>query len=121
MKELKSFLEQMGGLHDSVVQELAWKPEAKTLRLVIEDLCSNFEGLPEYPGAVPGSIELHGVEQVSFNIETNEKRLNIHEFLVEIQNTGKHQASISFWPTGRITASYRNADFPQVTLRKTKS
>ncbi len=121
MKELKSFLEQMGGLHDSVVQELAWKPGAKTLRLVIEDLCSNFEGLPEYPGAVPGSIELHGVEQISFNIETNEKRLNIHEFLVEIQNTGKHQASISFWPTGRITALYRNANFPQVTLRKTKS
>lgn len=121
MKELKSFLEQMGGLHDAVVRELAWKPEAKTLRLEIEDLCSNFEGLPEYPGPISGAVELHGVDQISFDIDTSEKRLNIHEFLVETHSAGKCQASISFWPTGQITASYRDANFPQVALRRKES
>jgi hypothetical protein len=121
MKDLRIFLEQLGGLHDAVVHELVWKPDARTIRLEIEDLCSNYEGLPEYPGAISGSIELHDVEQVNFDIKTDEKRLNIHEFLVETQSSGKIQASVSFWPTGRMTALCRNADFPQVTLRKVKS
>jgi hypothetical protein len=121
MKELKSFLERMGGLHDSVVRQLTWTPEAKTLRLEIEDFCSNFDGLPEYPGAVSGAIELQGVERISFAIDTNEKRLNIHEFLVEAENADKYRASVSFWPSGRITASYRVADFPQINLREVKS
>jgi hypothetical protein len=121
MKELKSFLERMGALHDAVVWQLVWKPEAKTLRFEIEDLCSNFEGLPEYPGAVSGSIELQGVERIGFDIKTNEKRLNIHEFLVEAEGADKYQASITFWPTGRITASYRIADFPEVNLRQVKT
>jgi hypothetical protein len=121
MNDLSLFLEQLGGLHDCVVREIAWKPATRTIRLEIEDLCSNFEGLPEYPGAIPGSIELHDVEQVSFDIETDEERLNIQEFLVETQISGKCRASVSFWPTGRVTALYRNADFPQVTLRNVKS
>ena len=117
MKELKSFLERLGGLHDSVVHRLTWAPETKTLRLEIEDLCSNFKGLPEYPGAVPGVIELRGIEQIKFEIDTNEKRLNIHEFGVEAESTDKHRASVSFWPSGRISASYREADFPVVNLK----
>lgn len=121
MKELKLFLERMGGLHDAVVRQLTWKPEARTLRFEIEDLCSNFEGLPEYPGAVSGSIELQGVERIGFDIKTDEKRLNIHEFLVEVESADEYQASISFWPTGRITASYRVADFPKVNLREVKT
>jgi hypothetical protein len=119
MKELKLFLEHMGGLHDAVVRQLIWEPEAKTLRLEIKDLCNNFEGLPEYPGAVPGAIELQGVERIGFDIDTDEKRLNIDEFLVEAESAGKYLASISFWPTGRLTLSYRVADFPEVRLRGT--
>ncbi|MDR1163437.1 MAG: hypothetical protein LBM17_06355 [Candidatus Accumulibacter sp.] len=114
MKELKLFLERMGGLHDAVVRRLIWAPEAKTLRLEIEDLCSNFEGLPEYPGAVPGAIELQGVERIDFDIDTDEKRLHIDEFLVEAESADKYLASISFWPGGRIILSYRVADFPEV-------
>lgn len=110
MNELKSFLERMGGLHDAVIRQLVWEPEAKILRFEIEDLYSNFEGLPEYPGAVSGLIELQGVERIGFDIKTNEKRLNIYEFFVEIEGTDKYQATISFWPTGRITASYRIAN-----------
>jgi len=120
MKDLKSFLEQMGALHDAVVRQLTWTPEAKILRLEIEDLCSNFEGLPEYPGAVSGVIELRGIEEINFNIDTKETRLNIDAFLVE-PDLDKHRASISFWPSGRITASYRVADFPDISLRPIKT
>jgi hypothetical protein len=117
MTDLKSFLERMGGLHDAVVLQLVWEPGARMLRLEIEDLCSNFEGLPEYPGAVPGSIELHEIERIEFDIETTEKRLNIYEFLVEAEGTDKYRASILFWPAGRITAWNCIAVYPNVTLR----
>jgi hypothetical protein len=66
MKELKSFLEHMGGLHDAIVRQLVWIPDAKILRVEILDLCSNFEGLPEYPGATSGAIELQGIERVEW-------------------------------------------------------
>ena len=121
MKDLQAFLERMGGLHDAVVRRLVWEQEARTLRLEIEDLYSNFEGLPEYPGVVSGFVELRGVEEIGFDIKTNEKRLNVDEFLVEADGLDKYRASISFWPTGRITASYRLAEFPTIKLREMKT
>jgi hypothetical protein len=116
MATLKEFLESMGGLHDSVVTQLIWRPEEKLLRLEIQDLCSNFEGLPEYPGVVPGAIELRNVGQVQFDIDTSEGRLNVHDFSVESVEDG-YRSSVSFWPTGRITALHSDASFPTVRLR----
>lgn len=118
MNELKSFLERMGGLHDAVVRQLIWAPEAKTLRLEVDDLCSNFEGLPEYPGAVSGAVELRGIQRINFAIDSNEKHLNIYEFIVEAEKPDEYYASISFWPSGQITASYCVADFPDINLRQ---
>jgi hypothetical protein len=117
MKDLKSFVERMGALHDAVVRQLIWIPGAKILRIEIEDFCSNFEGLPEYPGAVSGSIELQGIEQIDFDLHTAENRLNIDEFIVE-SGIDKHRASVSFWLTGRMTVLYRVADFPDINLNQ---
>lgn len=117
MITLKEFLESMGGLHDAVVAELVWRPEGKLLRLEIQDICSNFEGLPEYPGATPAVIELRNVAQVHFDIDTAEQRLNIHDFNVEIDNAGSYRSLISFWPAGRITVHHSDAHFPLVRLR----
>ncbi len=50
MGDFKRKLEMLGLLHDSVVRQLIWKPEEKTIEFVVEDFYSNFEGLPEYPG-----------------------------------------------------------------------
>ena len=112
MNRLKLLLEQMGLLHDSVVQKLVWEPSANTLRFEIEDLYSNFEGFPEYPGITPGSIELLGVVQVWFDIETSEKRLHIHEFIAGTENEDLYRIAISFWPAGKITVLCHSACFP---------
>jgi hypothetical protein len=66
MKNLKSFLESMGGLHDSVVRQLIWMPDARILRVDVFYLCSNFEGLPEYPGEISGAIELREIGRIKF-------------------------------------------------------
>jgi len=112
MNELKSFLDRMGGLHDAVVRQLVWTPGGKVLRLEIVDLYSNFDGLPEYPGAVSGAIELQEVEQISFALQTDEQRLTIHDFLVEAEHENVYRAAITFWPSGRLTASFRKYMLP---------
>lgn len=51
----------LGGLHDGTVTHAAWKPSEGILRIRIKDLFWNVEGLPEYPGSMPGAVELTGV------------------------------------------------------------
>ncbi len=111
----------MGGLHDAIVHQLILMPDAKILRVDIFDLCSNFEGLPEYPGAISGAIELQEVEEINSAVDTDEKQLRIYEFLVEGESVSCYRASISFWPSGRINVSYRSATFPQISLRNARS
>ncbi len=108
----------MGGLHDSVVKRIVWDANLKTLEFEIEDLCSNFEGFPEYPGSTPGTIVLEGIDRVAFQIDTQEKRLNIYEFLVSDDDLKQHCATVSFRPSGRIAVYYRVADFPEIKLRR---
>lgn len=120
MTTLKEFVERLGGLHDAVVTRLAWLPEDQSLRIAIEDVCSNFEGLPEYPGATPGEIELNNVKQIRFEIDTSEKHLCIHDFTVEKIDATQYESAVTFWPSGRITVLHANASFPSVSLLTSK-
>jgi hypothetical protein len=120
MNELKRFLERLGGLHDAVLVQMVWSADLHTLRLEFEDLCANFKGLPEYPGAVPGAIELLGADRVTFDIDSEEKRLHVADFIVEADGGLAHRAVVSFWPGGRISAECSNAAFPEIRLREPK-
>lgn len=117
MSSFKEFLDKLGALHDARVTLLLWRPDAATLSLEIEDLCSNFKGLPEYPGAAPGTVELRGVEAVRIEIDTSEQRLRIDSFDTESTGPNRYRSSVTFWPSGRIVADHGTASFPTVTLR----
>jgi hypothetical protein len=116
---LKLFLERMGGLHDAVILQLMWSPMARNIRFDIKDLCCNFVGLPEYPGMVSGSIELHNISRVVFDVEANENRLSVYEFSVEIVSENEYRTSVLLCPAGKIIASYTRASFPEIILRET--
>lgn len=107
--DLRSFLEATGALHDAAVTNIYWAPAKRTLRLKFDDIYSNFEGLSDYPGAVPGTIELRGIEHIKFNLDTSEGHLNVYEFTIEPGASSGWHASISFWPSGRIDAVYDSA------------
>jgi len=117
MTTLKDLLQQLGGLHDAVVTRLTWSPGDRFFCIEVDDLCGNFEGLPEYPGAVPGRIELGDVRHVLFDINTSEPRLAIQDFEVEQIDATQYRSSLSFWPAGRITVLHAHASFPTVRLR----
>lgn len=119
MTSLKSFVETLGGLHDAVVQKLAWNLEERVLRFEFKDIYIDFEGFPEYPGLTPGSVMLRKVGDVSFELDAKEGSLHVYEFAVENIDDDKWIASISFWPGGKITATFADANFPEIHFRST--
>ncbi len=114
MTDLQKILGSLGGLHDAVVHRIVWTPEKNILEFEVDDFYSNFEGLPEYPGPLSGSLVLQGVEHVHFDVETGESRLNVDEFVVAEAGSGGFTACVTFWPTGRITARFRSATHPNL-------
>lgn len=68
MKDFSDFLFSLGGLHDSAVAEVKLQPAQQKIEIHIEDLYSNFVGLPEYPGRQSGVLVLLGVADVSVSL-----------------------------------------------------
>ena len=116
MDDFWKLFESLGYLHDSVVERLTWTPEAGTLELAIEDFYSNFDGLPEYPGRLAGSITLRGIETIDLDIDFGAERLNIDEFVVESDPSGVLILQLKFWPRGRIDAKFGSIDLPQLVV-----
>ncbi|MHB8697688.1 MAG: hypothetical protein ACYC9J_06570 [Sulfuricaulis sp.] len=117
MSDFKVFLEKLGYLHDAVIEALVWNPDARTLEFRFRDIYCNFKGLPEYPGPKSGSVVLQGLGQITVNVDSIDKHLNVHEFQVESKDANMWTASVSFWPSGQLTASFHTALFPRIESR----
>lgn len=113
MTEFFEFLHRMGLMHDCRVLALNWKPAEQRLEFQIDDLYSNFLGLPDYPGPHAGTIALAGVSDLNIAIGHAEF-LNIDEF--EPSGGSPDHVSVKFWPSGRITARFASAIFPKCLL-----
>ena len=59
------YFKNLGGLHDSEVERIVWAKDGGTLSLEVADIYSNFKGLPEYRGALSGTITFYGVSSIS--------------------------------------------------------
>lgn len=65
MQEDLELLRRLGGLHDARIEEIVWRKADRSLRLTIEDVFCNVEGLPEYRGPASGSVTLIGIENAA--------------------------------------------------------
>lgn len=106
MADLDRFIEKTGGLHDASAQKIVWQPEIGLLRIEIEDVYSNFEGMPEHMGPCPGFLEFVGVESLSIELSTDRRQLMIYEFSTESAETGRDKFSFRFWPEGKLTGAF---------------
>lgn len=113
MKDFYDFLQKMGGMHDSIVACLIWLPSEKTIEFRFEDMYSNLEGLLEYPGRQSGAIALHGVSDLSIDLEADGP-LRVFEFMPD--EVESDVVLVTFSPSGRIRARFSSADYPPCRL-----
>lgn len=99
----QKFFDELGNLHDARIKHFLWFPEEKRLAVSVDDINSNFAGLPEYQGCQPQTILLEGVREIDLRLEADEDHLNIYEFTV-IEKSGDPYllAEIKCWPGGNI-------------------
>ncbi|ATQ73577.1 hypothetical protein CR152_02945 [Massilia violaceinigra] len=115
MDSLKRTLARLGDLHDARVQAIVWDIAAGTLEFKFADIHANLLGLPDYPGLTPASIILREIGDVAFAMESCARDQYISEFSVS-QAGGGWRAAVFFRSNGKITATYRSADFPDVSV-----
>lgn len=113
MGQFFDFLLSLGGLHDATVVSIDWQIETNTIEFTFDDLYANFRGLPEYPGRHRGSIQLQGVSQVDFNVDSSEP-LKVFEMLPAEGRIDEVVAKFS--PSGTISVCFASAVYPKSAL-----
>ena len=102
------FIELLGDLHDAKLVEFIFNAPERKVKILFDDIYSNFAGFPIYPGECPGEILFDGVTDLisTFN-ETG------HGGVYSIEST-ESSINIKFWPSGRIYFSFASVMFPTI-------
>ena len=66
---ISGFLAGLGHLHDARITELRYSPNENELTLYLDDLYSNFIGLPEYPGETPACLAASGILALNVDLQ----------------------------------------------------
>jgi hypothetical protein len=111
LNSAKTIPELVGGLHDAVLIRLDWMAGQRRLELEVEDLYSNFEGLPNDPGRCPGTIALVGVARLRLDLEPTERGLMVYDVSLVRSESGHMDVTITFSPAGRITAQCSDVEW----------
>src|SRR5437868_12491113 len=111
MNAAQRLTKDLGQLHDANITKFTWEAGKQTFTLHIDDLYSNFEGLPEYPGQTPATITFKNVAQLETSIDLKE-RLWIYswEFLDE---ENRKVALIGFTPGGRMRIVFSDLEIEE--------
>ena len=105
-----TFFSELGGLHDARVQQIAWDANARSVRLEISDLNANSLGLPEYPGAEPGTIVFLGAENLTFACDAFANDIQrVYDIEIEELGDGKLLCTLLVSPSGRFTFGFSSA------------
>lgn len=77
------YFDKYGGLHDACVKSFSWNNEKNTLSLEIDDLNSNFLGLPDYQGIKPVVFVFSSVTDFDCDIQISDDIFRIFDVSVE--------------------------------------
>lgn len=99
---LQRFVQSLGGLHDATIESFAWLPVERVLRFAVDDVHSNFLGLPEYPGVARGEFSFQGVTKFESSLDFATPSLAIYDWSVSANSAGSIRSVIGFSPGGRL-------------------
>jgi len=105
MTDIIAFVEALGSLHDCTITAVRWEPTSRRITMDVGDIYSNFEGLPQYPGARPGIFTFSGVSAVSLGISQSAQRVS--EFMIRREDVG-YASEIMVWSGEKL--KIRSAD-----------
>jgi hypothetical protein len=100
--DVDRFFHALGRMHDARMLQVSWQPCDSAVSISVNDLCSNFRGLPGYLGPIAGGVVMEAVELVELRVETLDVNCNIYD--VEIKRLGRAQWHL-VWkiaPTGTL-------------------
>src|SRR5687767_12560556 len=108
---------QLGGLHDVEIERLALEGDALLLR--VADLFGNFEGLPQYPGPLPGTLTFTNAESIEMVVESAEC-LTIFSLAIGKDGDDRWDVEFRFVPGGRLhlTCTSIEGDFDPEGVRR---
>ena len=98
----ETFIEQLGDLHDARIQRLEWGPKQKQFEITVNDIYSNFVGLPDYKGCQPKKLLFDNIRDINMSVSGAEDSLNIYEFVITKIKENHFGAHIKCWPQGEI-------------------
>jgi hypothetical protein len=96
-------IESLGGLHDAIILSLAWSAEERCLRIVVDDINSNTNGLPEYPGALGATLIFSEVTQLEVNANLTVGGLMVYDWTIARQEPTTYASSLMLSPGGKLT------------------
>lgn len=59
----------LGDLHDALVTEFSWSKPNRQFNICVDDIYSNFSGLPEYKGIQPGEVMFFDVASIDCDMQ----------------------------------------------------
>lgn len=99
---IEQFIKSLGGLHDATLTNLHWYLEDKRLEFGIEDIYSNFHGLPNYPGATKGKFIFSDVKKLIVEVKLSEVGLIVFDWTVTKDMSDNFCSEIRFSPGGLV-------------------
>ena len=104
------FFTDLGGLHDAKVLAIDWDNVAASLSLAVDDINSNFKGLPEYRGRAPATVRFSGVTGLGLHFDApNDGPLRVYE--IECTESGSDLSlAVMLAPGGKLVFSCRSVD-----------
>jgi hypothetical protein len=99
-----SFFRELGNLHDAIVTQVTWNPAHREIILVVDDLYSNFVGLPEYPGLQRAILIMRGVSRMQSDVTPDRFKQRILDLEIEQADSAVQiRVSLKFDPSGSLS------------------
>jgi hypothetical protein len=99
------FFNELGSLHDCIMEQLFWDSAAREITINVDDLNANFDGLPEYQGKKAASIQFKGVQNIQWNCDAAKGDLQrIYKLkMYKIDKSENYGLMLHISPSGQLS------------------
>lgn len=95
------YFKNLGELHDARVTAFYWSKPNRLFNISVDDINSNFLGLPEYQGLQPADVVFSGITSLDCDVQVSDDSFSI--FAVEIeQEANGYKVDIRCSPGGHF-------------------